>query len=85
MNSPSELGKRLAMVHLGFGLLCTLLAVPYIAAAGQTWWQSQQFAAFAPYVEVLRETAWDALVKGLISGAGATYFFWRWRALLRQR
>ena len=53
MRAPIHLAQRLAMVHLGFGLLCALLAIPYLAAAAQTWWQAQQFADFGPYVEVL--------------------------------
>lgn len=69
------------MVHLGFGLLCTLLALPYLAAGAQSLWQSLQFESFPPYVEVLRRAARDALLKGLVSGVGAAYFFWRWRAL----
>lgn len=83
MRTPTNLSQRLAAVHLGFGLLCTLLAVPYLAAAAQTWWQAQQFADFGPYVEVLGSAARSALLKGLVSAAGAAYFFWRWRALRR--
>jgi len=83
MSGGTELGRRLAMVHLGFGLLCTLLAIPYLAAAAQTWWQSMQFADFGPYVDVLRTAARSALIKGLTSAVGAAYFFWRWRELRR--
>lgn len=83
MRPPIHLAQRLAMVHLGFGLLCALLAIPYLAAAAQTWWQAQQFADFGPYVEVLGAAARSALIKGLVSTAGAAYFFWRWRALRR--
>jgi hypothetical protein len=83
MKTPTNLARRLATVHLGFGLLCTLLAIPYLAAAAQTWWQSMQFADFGPYVEVLSAAARSALIKGLISAVGAVYFFWRWRELRR--
>jgi hypothetical protein len=85
VSPPTALGRRLATVHLGFGLLCVLLAVPYLAAAAQTWWQSVQFADFGPYVALLRTAARDSLIKGLLSAVGAAYFLWRWRALLRQR
>jgi len=85
MKTPANLSQRLAAVHLGFGLLCTLLAVPYLAAAAQTWWQAQQFADFGPYVEVLGSAARSALIKGLVSAVGAAYFFWRWRDLRRAR
>ena len=81
----TDLNRRLASVHLGFCILCALLALPYLAAAFETWQQSRQFAAFAPYAEVLQKTTRDALVKGGISALGAAYFFWRWRALLRQQ
>jgi len=81
----TDLSRRLASVHLGFCILCALLAVPYLAAAFETWHQARQFAAFTPYAEVLQKTTRDALAKGGIAALGAAYFGWRWRALLRQQ
>lgn len=83
MKGPSEFGRRLATVHLGFALLCTLLALPYLAAGIESWWQARQFGSFAPFAETLRATARNAFAKGGLSALGAAYFFWRWRALLR--
>jgi len=83
MNGPTELGRRLATVHLGFALLCTLLALPYLFAGIESWWHARQFGAFAPFAETLRATAHNAFLKAGLSAIGAAYFFWRWRALMR--
>ncbi len=83
MNGPSEFGRRLARVHLGFALLCTLLALPYLVAGIESWWQAHQFGAFAPFAETLYAAARNAFLKAGMSALGAAYFFWRWRALLR--
>jgi hypothetical protein len=83
MNGPSEFGRRLATVHLGFGVLCALLALPYIAAGLESWWNARQFGAFAPLADNLMATARNAFLKAGLSALGAGYFFWRWRVLLR--
>ena len=83
MKGPSEFGRRLATVHLGFALLCSLLALPYLLAGIESWWNAHQFGAFAPYADTLRAVARNAFLKAGLSAAGAAYFFWRWRALMR--
>ncbi|MCC7119959.1 MAG: hypothetical protein IT493_00255 [Gammaproteobacteria bacterium] len=83
MNKPSEFGRRLATVHLGFAILCTLLTLPYLFAGIESWWHARQFGAFAPFSETLYATARNALVKAGMAALGAGYFFWRWRTLMR--
>lgn len=81
MSANPELAQRLATVHLAFGILCTLLALPYVAAGIETWWNATQFGAFGPLADSMKAAARNALVKGGLSALGAAYFFWRWRAL----
>lgn len=83
MKQPSEFGRRLATVHLGFAILCTLLALPYLAAGIESWLNARQFNAFAPLADTLHATARNAFVKAGLCALGAAYFFWRWRALLQ--
>lgn len=83
MKSPTEFGRRLATVHLGFALLCSLLALPYLAAGIDSWWHARQFGDFAPFADTLNATARNAFMKAGLSAIGAAYFFWRWRALMK--
>ena len=83
MKDPGDLKRRIATVHLSFAILCVLLALPYLAAGVESWWQAQQFGVFGEVADPMRENARNAFVKGGLAALAAAYFFWRWRTQRR--